>query len=259
MTEITREEIRLIKQLQKSAKTRKEENSYVVEGLRSVSEIPKEDIRSVYVAKKMDTEISDKDRTLIPSGYTVVKDSILEEMADTKNPQGVLAVVSKHRYTAEDVLKKSEHPLLVLLENLQDPGNLGTILRTAEGAGVNGLLLCGDTVDIYNPKVVRASMGAIHRVPFLLFEETKDAISWVKERGILCYAAHLNGEDFYREDLTKGICFMIGNEGNGLTDETAKAADRKIKIPMKGQVESLNAAAATTILCYETLRQREYK
>jgi TrmH family RNA methyltransferase len=146
---------------------------------------------------------------------------------------------------------------LVLLENLQDPGNLGTILRTGEGAGITGVIMSGGTVDIYNPKVIRATMGSIFRVPFIYVERLTDVFGQLGEKGIRIYAAHLDGKNYYDSfSFAGGTAFLIGNEGNGLERETADRADAYLKIPMEGRVESLNAAVAASLLMYEAHRQR---
>ncbi len=151
----------------------------------------------------------------------------------------------------------TDNPLLILVENLQDPGNLGTILRMGEGAGVTGVVMSSNTVDIYNPKTIRSTMGSIFRVPFVYVQDFSDAVSQCQNSGIKVYAAHLDGKNTYLgEDYREGTAFLIGNEGNGLTDDITKQADTLIRIPMHGEVESLNAAIACTILTYEAVRQR---
>ena len=151
----------------------------------------------------------------------------------------------------------TDNPLLILVENLQDPGNLGTILRMGEGAGVTGVIMSSNTVDIYNPKTIRSTMGSIFRVPFVYVQDFSDAVSQCKNAGIKVYAAHLDGKNTYLgEDYREGTAFLIGNEGNGLTEDITKQADTLIRIPMQGEVESLNAAIACTILTYEAVRQR---
>ena len=148
-------------------------------------------------------------------------------------------------------------PLFLILENLQDPGNLGTIMRTAEGAGASGIIMSSDTVDIYNPKTIRSTMGSIYRVPFFYAEDIRETVRQIQQKGIGIYAAHLHGEKYYDEyDYRRPAAFLIGNEGNGLTEETAKLADTCIRIPMAGQLESLNAAVASALLMYEAARQR---
>ena len=154
-------------------------------------------------------------------------------------------------------LLKEEKPLLMVLEDLQDPGNAGTIIRTGEGAGVSGVFLTKTCVDITNPKVIRATMGSVYRIPFFYVEDVVSLKQKLQGREIRFFAAHLQGKNSYdRESYEDGTAFLIGNEGKGLTDQAADAADCLIRIPMCGQVESLNAAMAAGILMYEAARQR---
>ena len=147
--------------------------------------------------------------------------------------------------------------IYAVLHQLQDPGNAGTIIRTGEGAGVSGVFLTKTCVDITNPKVIRATMGSVYRIPFLYVEDVVSLKQQLQDRGIRFFAAHLQGKNSYdREDYKGGTAFLIGNEGKGLTDQAAEAADCLIRIPMCGQVESLNAAMAAGILMYEAARQR---
>lgn len=220
-------------------------------------EIPQEQLVKVYAsetfADKQKEEINRlKDRRKLE----YLSDHVFQYVSDTKTPQGILCVVRQSTYCLEDILEAEDAHLLVL-DNLQDPGNLGTILRTAEGAGVTGIIISKESVDIYNPKVIRSTMGSIYRVPFVYVEDLKEAIAKVKAHGIFTYAAHLDGKNSYdKEDYTKKTAFLIGNEGNGLRKEIADLADTWIRIPMQGQVESLNAAIATSVLMFETARQR---
>ena len=150
-----------------------------------------------------------------------------------------------------------EKPLLLILENIQDPGNLGTMLRSSEGAGVTGVILSKGSADVYNPKVIRSTMGSIFRMPFMYVDNLPAFVEKLSERGIKTYAAHLKGKRNYDKfDYTKPTAFLIGNEGNGLSKETADAASEYVLIPMKGQVESMNAATSAAILTFEASRQR---
>lgn len=185
-----------------------------------------------------------------------VSDTVFRQMCDTQTPQGILTVLRSPSYDMEDLLRK-KNPLLIVLEDLQDPGNAGTILRTGEGAGVSGIFLTRTCVDITNPKVIRGTMGSIYRVPFFYVEDVPSLKEMLKGRGIRFFAAHLQGRNqYYEESYQGGSAFLIGNEGKGLTKEAAEAADCLIRIPMEGQVESLNAAMAAGILMYEAARQR---
>lgn len=257
ITSTSNARVKELVQLQKKSKVRNEQGVFLVEGVKMYQEIPQEQLVKVYVsetfADKQKEEINRlKDRRKLE----YLSDHVFQYVSDTKTPQGILCVVRQSTYCLEDILEAEDAHLLVL-DNLQDPGNLGTILRTAEGAGVTGIIISKESVDIYNPKVIRSTMGSIYRVPFVYVEDLKEAIAKVKAHGIFTYAAHLDGKNSYdKEDYTKKTAFLIGNEGNGLRKEIADLADTWIRIPMKGQVESLNAAIATSVLMFETARQR---
>ena len=164
-------------------------------------------------------------------------------------------------YTLEDILvgnneNANNAQFILVLEKLQDPGNLGTIIRTAEAAGVTGIMISRDSADIYNPKTIRSTMGALFRMRIYISDDLVRDMAELKEKGIVVYAMHLDGEEFYDKDFRKPSAFLIGNEGNGLSDELSAAADEKMRIPMLGKVESLNAAISASVVSYEVLRQR---
>ena len=170
-----------------------------------------------------------------------------------------MAVVEMPHYELSELLKGDETHLLIL-ESIQDPGNLGTMIRTGEGAGITGIIMNNQTVDLYNPKTVRSTMGSLYRMPYYISDNLEDTIDILKGKGVRLYAAHLKGTMSYDEPEYTGACgFMIGNEGNGLSDEIANMANTYIRIPMEGKVESLNAAISATLLMYECNRQRRRK
>lgn len=242
-------------QLMKKSKARREQRVFVVEGIRMYREVPKDRLLATYVSESF-LEKEENQKELSGAAYEVLADKIFASVSDTQTPQGILCVVRQMEYRLEEILQK-EKPLLMVLENIQDPGNLGTIFRTAEGAGVDGIIMSQDTVDIYNPKTVRSTMGSLYRMPFLYEKDLSAVLDQLKEKGITTYAAHLKGKNsYYEEDYQAGCAFLIGNEGNGLTDELSAQADTYIRIPMSGQLESLNAAVAAAILMYEAKRQR---
>lgn len=254
ITSTSNQQIKNLLQLQKKSKVRKEQGIFVVEGVRMFREAPADWIIKTYVSQ----EFLKKEEASVLKGreYEIVEDRVFKTMSDTMTPQGILAVVKQPSNNLETLLDASA-PFFMVLENIQDPGNLGTILRTAEGAGVTGILMSRDTVDIFNPKTIRSTMGSVYRVPFLYVEDICETVRELKNKGICTYAAHLKGTGSYDEqDYTKGTAFLIGNEGNGLTDQLADLADTYIRIPMYGQLESLNAAVASAVLMYETQRQR---
>lgn len=255
ITAASNSRIRRLIQLNQKAKARKAENVFVVEGIKMFLEAPVQSIKEVYVSESFLERSSCVDR-LKQTGYEVVADPLFSKISDTCTPQGILCVVEQFHYNMKELLQKDD-PLLLILENIQDPGNLGTMLRTAEGAGVDGIIMSRDTVDIYNPKVIRSTMGSVYRMPFLYVDDLGAAIARLKEAGVNVCAAHLKGKRMYTEaDYSTKTAFLIGNEGNGLRDETAELADTYIKIPMEGKVESLNAAVAAAVLMYEAARQR---
>lgn len=250
ITSASNEQIKYIIQLKEKAKTRRTEGRFVVEGIKMFSEIPAEDLVSVYVSESFLAEKSD---VLEGVKYQTVSDSVFKKISDTVTPQGVLAVVKQKKYTVEDILagRNKEKSCIVVLDRLQDPGNLGTIVRTGEGAGISGIIMSSDCADIYNPKVIRSTMGSIFRVPFAIVEDLPSAVEQLRADGVITYAAHLKGEDYDKADLSGDVAFLIGNEARGLSDEVSDKADKLIKIPMEGKVESLNAAVATAILMYQ--------
>ena len=189
----------------------------------------------------------------------IVGDSVFKQISDTQTPQGIMAVIEMPHYELADLLDGDRTHLLIL-ESIQDPGNLGTMLRTGEGAGITGVIMNSQTVDLYNPKTVRSTMGSLYRMPYYISDDLEGTINLLKEKGVKLYAAHLKGALSYDEpEYTRACGFMIGNEGNGLSDQIADMADTYIKIPMEGKVESLNAAISATLLMYECNRQRRRK
>ena len=252
-----------VKQLitwQKKRKAREEDGIYIVEGLRMFVEAPQDKVREVYVSESF---YKKKREELCLDAWgkklEILSDSVYGHVSDTKTPQGVLVVMEQMQYSLEEVIteKEGKASLLMVLDNLQDPGNLGTILRAGEAAGVTGVVMSSDCVDIYNPKVIRSTMGSIYRMPFIYVENLPTVVKMLGEKEIHTYAAHLKGKRSYEEeDFTKGTAFLIGNEGNGLRDEVADAAEIYVKIPMCGEVESLNAAIAASVLMFEAARQR---
>ncbi len=247
---ITNNQIKEITALRDKSKARKEAGLYIVEGPKMCEEAPKNMVVNTFVTHKC---LESNHSWLDGREYELVEERVFEKLSDTKTPQGILSVLKQPQYSLKDMLSQGE--LYVILEDIQDPGNLGTIIRTAEAAGVAGIIMTKGCVDIFNPKTIRSTMGPIYRVPFVYVEDIAQAINTVKQAGVAVYAAHLKGESYY-DDINYGrAAFLIGNEGNGLKEETAALADTYIKIPMEGKVESLNAAVATSILMYEHNRQ----
>lgn len=256
ITSISNAQVKQVILLKKKARERKKQGVFLVEGLKMFCEAPRQDLVKTYVSETFFQDPG-KEEALRGISYEVVKDSVFTQMCDTLTPQGILTIVKQPHYTLEDMLQMSENPLFLVLEDLQDPGNVGTIFRTAEGAGVTGIIMTRNCVDIYNPKTIRSTMGSIYRMPFVCVEDLEPILDLFGKKNILTYAAHLQGKNTYDEEsYEKGTAFFIGNEGNGLSDPLSERADKKIIIPMEGKLESLNASVAAALLMYEAARQR---
>ena len=255
ITSVNNGQVKNIIQLNQKTKARREQGLFVAEGRKMFGEAPADWIEKVYVSETLTSDPALMEQVeKLP--YDIVADSVFRQMSDTQTPQGILTVLRRPSYTLEDILG-GKNPLVMVLEDLQDPGNAGTILRTGEGAGVSGVLLTRTCVDITNPKVIRSTMGSVYRMPFLYVESVVSLTQELKKHNIRTFAAHLKGRKSYdQESNTGGTAFLIGNEGKGLTEEAANSADCLIRIPMCGKVESLNAAMASGILMYEAARQR---
>lgn len=218
-------------------------------------EAPADQVIKTYVSESF-YEKHQKEDIWKGESLEIVTDRVFEAASDTKTPQGVLSLVRRFEYDLDDIIQGSA-PLIMVLENIQDPGNLGTIVRTGEGAGITGVIMSSGTVDIYNPKTIRATMGSIYRVPFCYAENMQAVMQKLKQCKIQTYAAYLDGSSVHdAQNYKEATAFLIGNEGNGLTRELAESADWRIRIPMCGKVESLNAGIASAILMYEAQRQR---
>lgn len=248
-------QVKHLLQLQKKSKVRNEEKLFLVEGLRMFVEVPEERVEKVYVSESLYNKKKAELR-LNRFSYEILSDNVFQHVSDTKTPQGILCVVRQQQYNIEEILQKKD-PHFVVLDNLQDPGNLGTIVRTAEAAGVSAVFLNRESVDLYNPKTIRSTMGSIYRMPVIYVENLVELLQKFKKKGVQSYAAHLEGRNEYdAENYTTGTAILIGNEGNGLSQEVADQADIRVRIPMEGKVESLNAAIAASVLMFEVYRQR---
>ncbi len=255
ITSTSNKQLKNIIQLNKKAKERKEQDVFVVEGIKMFLEAPKENVKQVFVSESFISK-DENQKYLEGVSYEIVADNVFNAISDTKTPQGIMCIMKQMHYKLEDIINKP-NPHLLVLEDLQDPGNIGTIMRTSEGAGISGIIMSKNTVDMYNPKTIRSTMGSIYRVPFVYVENLINTIEIIKNNNIKIYAAHLKGSKYYDEfDYKMPTAFLIGNEGNGLSDAISQCADEYLKIPMEGKLESLNAAVASSILMYEVQRQR---
>lgn len=254
ITSSSNQQMKNLIQLMKKAKVREEQGLFIAEGRKMFMEAPKAWLRKIYVSESF----REKEAGGILSGmeYEVVSDAVFKSVSDTRTPQGILCLVEKPHYKMEQLLR-GDDTLLLILEGIQDPGNLGTMVRTGEGAGISGVIMNHTTVDLFNPKTIRSTMGSVYRVPYYITDNLKQTVQQLHEYKVNVHAAHLKGTMHYDEpDYCKAAAFLIGNEGNGLSGEIAGLADTYIRIPMEGNVESLNAAVSAALLMYEAGRQR---
>jgi TrmH family RNA methyltransferase len=184
-----------------------------------------------------------------------VTEPVLESMADTVTPQGIIAVCHQFPTSVKDIFR-AEPKLIAILEEVRDPGNAGTIIRAADAAGADGVIFTGRSVDLYNPKVVRASTGSIFHLPVAVGAELDSVLQRAREAGLTVLAADVKGDDLLvaRQDgtLARPTAWLFGNEARGLTDEQLVLADRAITVPIYGQAESMNLATAASVCLYES-------
>jgi TrmH family RNA methyltransferase len=239
-----------------SKKGRELEKKFLVEGEKFVAEIPENWDVCFYAVSESYAGRNDLKRLKDRSIVHIMKDSVFRSVSDTMHPQGIMAVCGQRRYTM-DMLLNNENAFIIVLEETNDPGNLGTIIRTADAAGADGVILSKGSADVYNPKVIRASAGSVFHIPFVCNMDLNQALPMLKEKGIVTCAAHLKGDVYpYNMEFKKSAALLIGNEARGLSEESAKMADVLIKLPILGMAESLNASIAGGILIYEVVRQR---
>lgn len=236
-------------------KGRDNKRRFLVEGVRIVEEAVEEsaNVDYVVVAESFDME-QPLGKLLIDRGVNIYisTDKVMKELSDTDTPQGIIACV---KYIENSPILDED--MIVILDSIQDPGNMGTILRTADAVGVNRVIVSRGCVDIYNPKVTRSTMGSIFRVPIERANDLVDAIVTLKRDGYKVIVTHLGGKkDLYDVDLRNKVAIVIGNEANGVHDDVANICDELIKIPMRGKTESLNASVSGAVVMYEALRQK---
>ena len=239
----------------KDRRGRNKNNKYIIEGFRLVKEAFKAGVKvdKVFVSSSSQDKIEEYLGSYIEqTKIYVLRDELLNELCQTENPQGIVAVLDINKSVVD---KKGSFYLLC--DKVQDPGNLGTIIRTAHAAGVDGIILTKGTVDIYNPKVIRATMGSIFYIPIIFEDEEYSQTKQLLDQGFSMIATSLQGDkNFFEEDLSGKIIVSMGNEGNGVSEEIYNLSDKKVKIPMPGGAESLNVSVATAIILYEKVKQK---
>ena len=191
------------------------------------------------------------------AGLFVLDSRLFDSLAQTETSQGILAAVRKPDLSLKDFPENSLTGNFVVLDRLQDPGNIGTIIRTADAAGYGLVIAMKGTADIFAPKVVRAAAGSLFRVNIALADTEEELVRFIKAAGKKLVATCITGSRYYcEEDLRRAIALIIGNEGQGVSESLVEKSDLKIKIPMEGSIDSLNASVAAAIIMYEAVRAR---
>ncbi len=252
-------EIRLLKQ----AKHRERQGAYFIEGTRLVEEAVRgnENILTLVYSPRLEEtargpnllSVARKNRTDLEWIY--ISDEVMASLSDTQNHQGILAVLKKRDHSWKEIERREG--LILCFHNLQDPGNLGAVFRTADAGGGAGIILSVGSIDPYSPKVIRASMGSFFRVPFLSGLEFGDCFKNLRARGLKILATDPRGQkSFWEVDLTQPTAILFGQEGAGLPEELLEKADNLLTIPMTPPIESLNVALAAGLIVYEAFRQK---
>lgn len=270
ITSASNARLKYIRKLSNNRDTRRADNVYLVEGIRLLLDAPIDDIHSIYISDELYDKInhSSNDNNDYVSkllqlidecdslgiDITIVSADIMNRLSSTVSPQGIMAIIRRKRYDKYDL-----YNTYLLLEDIQDPGNLGTLFRSAEASGIEMVIMNRGCVDIYNPKTIRATMGTIYRMPYILCQDDDewiDIISNLLDTGVKIYGGCPDNSTHYADvDMTDRCAIVIGNEGNGISSKTLRLID-KVNIPMEGEIESLNASVAGSILMYEINRQR---
>lgn len=259
ITSSNNSEIKRIKSLYKR-KYREKYKEYLVEGLRIVDHgIAQGLIKKIFVSESfaanehVDFDINNLDNKAFE--VIVISDKLFREVSDTESPQGIIGLVHLEKKTLGDLLLVGTSRLLIL-DKVQDPGNLGTMIRTADAAGFQGIILAKGSVDHLNPKVVRSAMGSSVYFPVYVSDDILEDIKTLKAQDYKIYGTDLR-TDFYYDDIIypEKTCIIIGNEANGVSEEVLNLSDERIKIPLIGKAESLNASIAASIIMYEVVRQ----
>ena len=244
--------------LQQKAAERRESGLFVVEGQRELQHCIDAglEIDSIFFCPEIQANHED---VLAPIPQTVrchkVTAGVYEKIAYRGGTEGIIAEVRSKRLLLND-LRLKENPLLIVLESVEKPGNLGAVLRSADAAGVDAVIVCNPLTDIYNPNLIRSSIGAVFTVPCVACT-TEECIAFLKAKGIQILTAQLQDSSLYYDtDMTLATAIIMGTESTGLTSQWREAANAHINIPMRGQLDSLNVSVSAAILMYEAVRQR---
>ena len=257
ISSISNQQVKEITKLQKQPKYRKASSLFIAEGFKMLKEAAENGcLVKTYISEfVLEKKHENLEWLCKEFPYETVSDQVFRQLSDTVTTQGILGIVKQPSYSITDILDDKKH-IWLLLDDIRDPGNLGTIMRTAEGAGMSAVIMGKGTADLFNPKTVRSTMGAIFRMPFVYVDDITEIIKQIKDNGYSVYGTAMKGSITYdMADYTKGAGIVIGNEANGIQDSVLECITGSINIPMDGKLESLNAAVAAAVVMYEVARQ----
>jgi len=255
ITSIKNDKIKNLRKLYQK-KYRKQKGQFILEGLRLTrgSYNAGANLDTIYITKDFYNNLIKDEAFLINNQDKIVfvSNKLIKEVADTENPQDIITVVNEPNFNEKQVLSKE---YILILDQVQDPGNMGTIIRTAVAAGFQSLIITKGSVDVFNLKVLRSTMGAIYSIPFIKDVDLDKLKTMLNNKKQYIYAADLNTEQYYNElKYKRPLSLIIGNEAHGIREELLDLANQKVKIPIRGDIESLNAAVAAGLIMYEILR-----
>ena len=250
--------IKLLLQLQQKSSERRKAGLFVVEGRRELMHCLETGFDIVCVFWCPAVEVGTEPLPVLPDGVRVfeVSKAVYEKVAYRGSTEGIIAEVRTRQLSLTD-LRLPEQPLVVVLERVEKPGNLGAVLRSADAAGVDAVIVCDPLTDLYNPNLIRSSVGAFFSVPCVACT-SEACIGFLKQRGIQILTAQLQDSHLYYDtDMRRATAIVMGTEATGLTSQWREAADAHIRIPMLGRIDSLNVSVSAAVLMYEAVRQRE--
>jgi TrmH family RNA methyltransferase len=241
------------------ARERKAQNLFVIEGARELSLAMAGDysIEELYVCKELflNTRYPDVLDTIDEDKIIEITTQVFEKVSYRKSSDGLIALAKPKTHTLTDI-QLSDNPFVIILESVEKPGNLGAILRSADAAAVDAVIICDPQTDIYNPNVVRSSVGGLFTVQTAVCT-TQEAMEWLNKHAIASYAAELEAAEWYQNvDYSGPTAIVMGTEADGLTNSWLNYATKRIKIPMRGKIDSLNVSVSTAVLTFEAMRQR---
>ena len=261
ITSLQNPKVKNILLLQEKSRERKKQGLFIVEGEREILLALDEGyiIQSLLTCTQLKPLAKQVEQRLIKECklYDLSK-PVFDKLAYRENSDGLIAIVEAKPNKLEDI-KLSNNPFVIILESVEKPGNLGAIMRTADAAQVDAVVVCDPLCDVYNPNAIRSSVGCVFTTQIAV-SSSENVLAWLKENNITAYAAELQTSQWYHEtDMSKACAVVMGTEADGLTDFWLKNVDARIKIPMRGKIDSLNVSVSTAVLSFEAMRQRGFK